>query len=749
VIKQKLDKLREKATLTNGFVRIVVGSALVITLSALIFLTYDEYKKTIVTQQQQEMLVISKSISENIERFTDDIINSLGILTLDKEFIKDVSKIEKEKSTSNLKEKLKAYYEAEGKTIASVCYFDKYGNPLIQYPSDAVTLRDWQKKEVYIAIEKKKTYIGREYLSKIENRFVLNIYEPVFDSENFKGLISVSVGLDVIYNELIAPVKIGEKGYAMVKDQFGTIIMHPVKEQIGMDVIATRKQVYPDLDFQELESLVRDQLRGEEGTAVYHSYWWGESTLKKVRKLSAYTPVKFEDRFWVVALTMSYDEIQGPINKFLGIIIGIASVITVIIYFFVSALIRMKKNKEKFEKETVYLKMLNEASEQLRKKEAELYHSNKLKMIGTLAGGIAHDINNLLTPILGYSELLLMRLPEGSEYYEEIEEILKASQKGRDLIEQILSFSRKDNGIVKVEYIDANEVIKETLKLLKAVLPRNIVVMKNIKENCGYIYANFTQIHEIIFNLCTNAYQSIKNNDGEIEISLSSIQGREANSISDALSAERDYVEIMIRDTGCGMDEETKARIFDPFFTTKDIGEGTGLGLFVVQSVVDKYKGAIAVESEVNVGSCFKVYLPLVEKELGSVDSCNCNHMLSESKRILVVDDNNENIKVIKKGLEHVGHEVVTEVVSKKALRTFQSDCDNFDIVITDYMMPDLKGGELAAEIKKIKKDTVVILMSGYIDENEVTLSNSKSIDGFIPKPIELSKLLQVIEKIS
>jgi two-component system, cell cycle sensor histidine kinase and response regulator CckA len=732
----------------SGRVRTSAAVILVIVLSVLIYVTYDGYRDTIVTQQQQNMLGNAKSISRSIELFISDTVDSMKIITLDKEFLKGISYVEQGKVTNDYIEKIKTYYQAGGKEVDSVYFIDKDGKILTRYPQGTSNVNETVLRDIEYALAKRSTYIGNAYLDKEKKNFILNIYEPVFDEDKFKGLVSSAVNLDVIYDKLIAPVKVGEKGYALVKDQQGIIIMHTVKEQVGMDVIETRKEVFPNLDYKELEDLIDAQLRGEEGTAIYHSYWWGENVLKKVKKLNAYTPVKLGEKFWVVALTMSYDEIQGPINRFLAKIVAIVTLIAIIIFFFISALLRMKRNKEELEKEANHLKMLNEASEQLRKEEAEMYHSHKLKMIGTLAGGIAHDINNLLTPILGYSELLMMQIPQDGEHYEEIEEIYKASQKGKDLIQQILAFSRKDNGIVKVEPVDINEVTRETVKLLKSVIPKNVTIKENIKKDCGYVKANFTQLHQIVFNLCTNGYQAIKENKGVLEVSLEQVEGKEAHAVDNTLSEDRIYVRLSVRDTGVGMDEQTKARIFEPFFTTKNIGEGTGLGLFVVQSIIDKYEGVIRVESEKGVGSCFEVYLPLIEED---TDYKHAEHISEEegfNKKVLIVDDNEDVIRMLTKGMEHMGYEVVAETDCLKALELFETVPEEFHLVITDFRMPKLKGNELAAKIKELNKAVKVILITGYMDESLEVLSNSNTIDACLAKPIQIARLCEVTKEL-
>lgn len=739
-----LKGFKEKFYLKKKNVMAIIYFALITILSILTYTTYKEYKNTVIAQQQQQMLGTSKSICRSIKLFIDDISKGIKAIALDKNFIEEVSYMGKNKAVN---EKLKAYYESRKTEIDSIVFFDKNSKPLIMYPKKSLNEENNVKADITKVFKEKKAYIGKAYLEEDGSSFILNIYEPVLKNNECVGVVMAAIRLETIYNKLIAPVKIGQKGYAMVKDEKGIIIMHPVKKQVGMDVIDSRKKLYPNLYYKELEKLIDDQLKGKEGTAVYYSYWWPDNSLKKVKKLNAYSPVHLGDYFWVIAVTMSYDEVQAPITRFLWIIIGIVSLIAIIIYIFISALAKADKNKKELEKETKYLKMLNEASNELRKKEAELNHAEKLKMIGTLAGGIAHDINNLLTPILGYSELLLMQIPKEGEFYEEIDEIYKASQKGKELIEQILTFSRSDNKNLKVEKININKVTREAVKLIKTIMPKNVVIRENIENPCGYINANFTQIHQVIFNLCTNAYQAIKNNNGVIEISLDIVTKKANMEENEYIN----YAELTVKDNGCGMDEKTKERIFDPFFTTKDVGEGTGLGLSIIQGIVNKYRGFITVESKEGAGSCFKVYFPLAcssEAVYEIKESENTEQQLPVQKRILVVDDNKDVLKTIKKGLKFLGYKVITETDSEKALEVFKKDLNNIDLVITDYRMPKLKGNELAALIKEIKKDVPLILITGFMEEDEEIIKQNKTIDVVIPKPIEIKKLSQIINKL-
>lgn len=727
--------------------KIIICVILIISSCIVSYLTYYEYKNTIVEQHQNNMLTTARAISRNIEFLAIDISKSMKILTLDENFIKEFS-YDTYDSGTYIKDRGKAYYDGEKGIVDGVYFFNDLGNTICTYPENLTFDKKDIEDDMEKVIKKRTTHIGKAYLDKNKNTFILNIYEPILYEDNVEGVMVVSITIDDIYSSIVAPVEAGAKGYVMVKDQEGTILMHPVKEQIGMDVIETRKAEHPDLEFYELEKLIDDQLKGIEGTAVYHSYWWGDEKLQKVKKFNAYTPANLGDYFWVIAITTSYDEIQGPVETFLLRMLTIAVIMIIVIYLFSSNLMKMKKDKEALEKETEYLRTINETSEELRKKETELYHTHKLKIIGTLAGGIAHDINNLLTPILGYSELLLMDMNKDSEYYEDIEEIYKASQNGKELVEQILLLSRNDNNLIKTELIDVNKILKETKKLISIAIPKNIKFKENIDENCGFINANFAQIHQIFFNLCINAYQAIEREDGFIEIGCRRIGGIEANKETPRLNSEKTYVKIYIKDNGCGMKDEVKFRIFDPFYTTKNTGNGTGLGLFVVQGIIDKYKGSITVESAIGEGSTFYVYLPLETDEINEIIEIQEEQKNNKKKSIFLIDDNEEIIRVLKKELEYFGHKVTTENDAIRGLEYFKEKYSEFDIVITDYRMPNIKGSQLAAEIKKIRTDISIILITGYIDDNSEDILNNSCIDEHISKPIKLVELLNAINRL-
>jgi PAS domain S-box-containing protein len=377
--------------------------------------------------------------------------------------------------------------------------------------------------------------------------------------------------------------------------------------------------------------------------------------------------------------------------------------------------------------------------------ESQLRQAHRMEAIGTLAGGIAHDFNNILFPIIGYAEMLIDNAPKGSESHDYLEEIFKEAIRARDLIRQILTFSRQS--IQELKPIRVQSIIKEALKLLRSSIPTTIQFSWRIDDACGVIMGDPTQIHQVIMNLCTNAFHAMEEKGGELEVSLTEIElgaGEMPNGID--LSPGR-YIQLMVADTGHGIEREVLKRIFDPYYTTKEEGKGTGLGLAVVHGIIKEHCGDIRVSSESGKGSVFHVYLPLIEikdkeKEMAP------EPVQMGSERILLVDDEETIVHMAKRMLEWLGYQVTSRTSSIEALEAFRAQPSKFDLVITDMTMPNMSGEILAEELKKIRSDIPVILCSGFSErvskEGTVTLG----IEGFLMKPIVMSDLAKTIREV-
>ncbi len=389
-----------------------------------------------------------------------------------------------------------------------------------------------------------------------------------------------------------------------------------------------------------------------------------------------------------------------------------------------------------------------EAEKRWKNLEKQLRNAQKMEAIGTLAGGIAHDLNNILSPVLGYSEMTMMDVEADSKVYKQSEKIQKAALRAADLVSQILSFNRSSEE--EKRPIKIHPVAKEVIKLLKGSIPSTIKIIDKIDRNCGYIDADPTRIHQVIMNLCTNAFHAMEEIGGELTISLKEVSLSNKDLTNHPNLTLNNYLALKISDTGYGMDDKTRERIFDPYFTTKKEGKGTGLGLATVYSIVKSYDGTIFVESSLNQGTTFTIMLPVdyskIKKET-YISKLNIRRDIKGGK-ILFVDDNKDIVEMCKTGLEEIGYKVKDFSSSIAALECFQKQHQNIDIVVTDQTMPDKTGVELAREMRKINQTIPIVLCSGYADIVDQGEIDTAEISKFIKKPLSVDELSNVIQKI-
>jgi PAS domain S-box-containing protein len=381
------------------------------------------------------------------------------------------------------------------------------------------------------------------------------------------------------------------------------------------------------------------------------------------------------------------------------------------------------------------------------KLERQLRQSQKMEAIGTLAGGIAHDFNNILTAIIGYTQLLTYKVPSDSPLLPPLHQVLQASNRAADLVKQVLAFSRQSEHERQPVMICG--VVKEVLKLLRSSLPTTIEIRKDIAvaaQEC-IVLADETQIHQVIMNLCTNAAHAMHDRGGVLEISVTTFEADAALAGRyHGLRAGR-YVGLKVSDTGHGMDATTMEHIFDPYYTTKPKGEGTGLGLAVVQGIVKNHDGIITVYSEPGKGSTFSIFLPRLE-EVISREVEEIEGLVGGDEHILFVDDEDMLVETGKQILESLGYGVTETTSSSKALDIFRAQPATFDLVITDMTMPEFTGLELASQMLSLRPDIPVILCSGFCGDTLREQAWEIGIREIVMKPYDIKNLAEIIRGI-
>ncbi|MCK4981101.1 MAG: response regulator [Candidatus Delongbacteria bacterium] len=381
------------------------------------------------------------------------------------------------------------------------------------------------------------------------------------------------------------------------------------------------------------------------------------------------------------------------------------------------------------------------------KLERQLRQSQKMEAIGTLAGGIAHDFNNILTAILGYTELAKMELPENHLTSSKLSEVLRAGNRAKELVKQILTLSRKTEQELIPVRVDI--IINEALRLLRASIPSTIEIIQEINTTSGTVMADPTQIHQIVMNLCTNSYQAMLENGGSLCVSLEHKVISEFDVEKNGYTIKAgDYLRLVISDTGVGIPKTEIERIFEPYFTTKRIGEGTGLGLAVIDGIVKNINGLISVYSEVGKGTTFHVFLPYNKLVDEIIINDNLKEIPKGSESILFVDDEEQITTLGKMILEDLGYNVIATLKSHEALKIFKKDPNKFDLIISDMSMPGLTGLELTSEILEIKPDIPIILCTGFSKLlNGIKDENKLPVKSVIMKPFLKRELAVAVRK--
>ncbi|MBE0584038.1 MAG: response regulator [Desulfofustis sp.] len=375
------------------------------------------------------------------------------------------------------------------------------------------------------------------------------------------------------------------------------------------------------------------------------------------------------------------------------------------------------------------------------KLEKQLRHAQKMEAIGTLAGGIAHDFNNILTPIMGYAEILKLKMQQkgfvDEAMTEYLGEILRAGKRAKGLVEQILAFSRNTEQKESPQHL--HPIVKEVVKLLRSTLPSTIQIKQNIDEKCGPVRVDPVQIHQVLINLCTNSADAIGEGHGVLTVAMKKVT---------LAGNDNEWLELSISDTGCGMNRELRERIFEPYFSTKEKGRGTGMGLALVHSIITRHEGRIEVESEEGVGSVFRIYLPITEKPTKLEHIVSPEQLAGGEGRIMLVDDEKQVVQVTAELLRSIGYQVSGWTSSLEAIEHFQENPEGYDLVLTDLTMPHLTGTELSSRIKQLRPDIPIILFTGYSERLSREAAVDAGIDEYCMKPVSLRDLARTVSRL-
>lgn len=676
---------------------------------------WDGYRDTLINNQKEQMMITSQILGKTLSAMLTDYRDDLELIVkmaqegrVDEQFYRE-------------------YLETQEHFEVDLSWKDENGQ--LEKSMKGIPL----EKPVLLT-QMDQNYSIWQYENQEKEKYL--VFQRQMEGG---GVCSLVVDGEAFYQNLISDIHIGTNGYVVVKNQDGRIIMHPDREQWGINIIEGRKKMYPELDFSSLEDLVEAQNSGKSGISEYYSYWWTKEDIPKVKKVSAYVPAAAGDSFWTVSVVIDYEDLSAPMAdgfRSLALIFGLSSVYFILMAGYITKLLM---DSRKAASEIAYLKELNQVLEEMHRSEETIAHQQRLQIMGTMTGCIVHEFNNFLTPIMGHAELLMMELPETSDAYDSAKEIYEASEKAKDVIRQISFMSRKNVETV-YKRIESEKFLKRAARMVESICPPNVELTTDFDRGKLCFPGNATQLNQVLLNICINGIYAIGHGEGRLRLKSSSVSRKELQRYIDAEpeGVWENYLQIDIQDNGCGMDEKTLKQIFEPFFTTKKNGEGTGLGLALAEQIISSHKGYICAESKLGTGTAFHVFLPIIEADERIIPKTG-----EKKVRIVLIGSNAKVLHMLKKNLKKKQTEIVI-CKNREELEAFFKE-PGTDVLLIDENLEDGTGIDFCMALMGKYEEMIRILMVNKVTREAVEAKQRGIIHAYIEKPVSDETIFETI----
>ena len=726
--------------------KMLIAALLAGLLSALLFAvynTYDAYTQMMIAQQQQHLLITARAVSQNLSLYLSEQLRNVEILTQTPGFLAQFHTYYETGDQKGLKEYVLSYMLSQNQGVSRLYLLDQNGDEVFRY-NQYPFLESFDESVLHLdqLAEGRQTGLGSAFRISPQH-YGLTMVNSITDGSDYLGAVVSVLDMDALYQQYMAPLQ-GTVDI-IVKNERGTVIMHPESEMLTFNYFRDIQGLDTLPEYESLWDMLQLQYQQEEGVAIYRACSGG--ILPEREEISAFSRMNLSGTSWYISAVMPYSQVVRMVNENLNRFAFLVTVIFVLIASSILIIYGLQKNRQKLQIETRYLRDMNRTLEELHESREQVRHYQKLQTIGALAGGIVHEFNNLLTPIMGYSEFLKQQLGPENEYYEDLDEIYKAGGRAKEIMDQILPFSRRETDSTQYNVVNLNAVIWDALKMVRMLLPSSVRLVVKPYSGPINIYGSATQIHQVLLNLCTNAYQAMEATGGTLTVATRRV-------FQDQLPeqyhpvAEGEFVRLEVSDTGCGIPPEMLSRIFDPFFTTKAAGDGTGLGLSVVQNILISHGGFIEAESAVGRGSRFLVYLPVTSQLPAAAAQEESGGGRTGMGSVLLVDDEVRVVRYFKRRLVHQGYQVDAFTDPEEALNAFRLNPGQWDLLIVDEAMPKLRGTALLQHMKQQNHSLRVILVTGLVGDSAIRLHAERQIDEILTKPVEFEALAEAVARL-
>ena len=690
---------------------VLIGFLIILTVLTANIIIFKNYEEVITRLQQENLLTIAKTVAGSLEAYYENCRVH---------FATYFDAIDSPDETAH-------YFGAQQDGICAIYILSGQREIVRHFGEDYDVLLPVAFKAAEGLGAAEATWLPP--LIANDNSFVQILYKQVALND-VSHYVLAFLEMETVYKRIVQPIRVGLSGYSMVKDNSGIILMHSAKNQIGLDAVQGRLELYKDqnLDLRDLESWVNEQIVGSEGARLLNSYWWDDPDVPPSQKLVAFTKITVGNDIWVVNSTLDYIELKAPIDQMRNRI-GIMTAAVVLLFVWLTYMINNYMNRE----ETMRIKISH--LQELEKSNELLRHNERISTLGSMTSMIAHEFNNFLTPIQLYGELLLEGKVKQEIVQEYANEILEASNGAAELTKELSLYGRQDSD-KKAEIALVKEQLQRSLVFIRKTLPGNVELSVDLQGDNPYVKVRRGVIKQIMINLYSNAVHAMAGMEGRLRVEGTVVQDEFQN-----------YYSIIVEDNGCGMTEEVLIQVFQPFYTTKLAGSGTGLGLSIIKDIVQQAGGSITARSKVGEGSRFEIKLPLYNPEVVAQEGLSRPVSDGRALQVLILDDKRNVAKAIEKTLqEHYSVDLFLHPAH--ALAALSETPDKWDIILTDYSMPVLSGVEFAKIIRQQGVGAVILLMSGHTNLDIRQEIEEGIIDGFLEKPITSERFEQAFRQI-
>ena len=721
----------------------VLIGGLILLVTYLMTVTYSAYTKLVLQERQENLLVVSRAVSRNLQSFFTEQIQKMDILTQTPGFQDQFSGYYENGDATVMKEYIFSYMLSHQQGLASIYVLDREGNPIFHYDQyPFIGLYDGANLNLSQYRDARKSGIG-ELLGISGGKYGVTLVNNVYGGQGYLGTVVSIMDMNEIYRQYVQPLSPDGDGYIMVKDENGTVIMHPVDRMLRFNYERDLEGLRSLPQYEDLRNMLDLQYGQEEGSAIYMDYTKG--IVPPEQLVTSFTRMNVNGVSWYVSANMPYQEALHTETDSLRHFAMLN--IAIVVLFLAGGLViyGQQRERQKLKMETRYLRDMNRTLEELHQSQEQIRHYQKLTTIGMLAGGIVHEFNNLLTPIMGYSEFLMERLGKENEYYGDIEEIYKAGERGKEIVKQILPFSRKEMETSVFAPVNIDAVAEDALKAIALLKPSDVEIREQLGAAGVNVYGSATQIHQVLLNLLSNSCQAMEETGGVLTVETKRIVRDEIPGAYREV-ADTDYVEIIISDTGCGMSRETLRQIFEPFFTTK--GKGTGLGLSVVKNIMVNHGGFVLADSEPGKGSRFQLYFPATELAVPGAEGEQEKRRRPGKGSVLLVDDDSQVVRYLRKRLTLKGYRVEAYTDAKTVMELLGRRNGSWQVMIVDDTMPQYRGIALARKARQ-REGMGIILITGLVGQDTLLMKEEGIIDEIMVKPIRFKELLNLIERMA